>query len=128
MTDRTTVMLVENDIVIRHPLAEYLRECGFEVVEAANGEEAMLALKAKTLKIEIVLAAMSAPGSGFALRQWVREQQLPVEIILAGSVEKAVEEAGDLCNEGPGLSRPYEHRLVLDQIRQALARRNNGKA
>jgi CheY-like chemotaxis protein len=118
----TVVLLVEGDIVVRHPLAEYLRECGFTVFEAANGDEARRALTA-SLQIEIVLADMSTPGSGFVLRQWIKEQILPVDIILAGSVEKAVQQAGDLCNEGPAIAKPYEHNLILQHIRDSLARR-----
>jgi CheY-like chemotaxis protein len=32
------VLLVDDDIIVRHPLAEYLRECGFTVFEASNGD------------------------------------------------------------------------------------------
>jgi DNA-binding response OmpR family regulator len=121
------VLLVEGDIIVRHPLAEYLRECGFVVFEAANGEEAMRALKSPGLDIEVVLADMTTTGSGFALRQWIRTENLAVEVLLAGSIQKAVEHAGQLCEEGPGVAKPYDHLLVLDQIRQAIARRNRGK-
>jgi hypothetical protein len=41
----------------------------------------------------------------------------------AGSLEKAVEKAGSLCNEGPALAKPWDHRLVLDHIRRTLAQR-----
>ena len=37
---RPIILLVEDDILVRHPLADYLRECGFTVVEAVNGAEA----------------------------------------------------------------------------------------
>ena len=37
------------------------------------------------------------------------------------------ERAGKICNEGPGLAKPYDHRLVLDYIRQAMARRDRSK-
>ena len=128
MTSSTAVvLLVEGDIIVRHPLAEYLRECGFTVLEAANGDEAMRALKTPELSIEFVLADMMTPGSGFSLRQWIRTENLPVEVILAGSIEKAVEHAGTLCNEGPALAKPYDHLLVLDHIRQAMARRDRSK-
>lgn len=128
MTGTPTILLVEADIVIRHPLAQYLRECGFTVIEAATGDEARAVLNVPELDIQMVLADMTTPGGGFALRQWVREREgLSVEVILAGSVDKAVEEAGDLCNEGPALAKPYEHHLVLDQIRQALARRDKSR-
>ena len=121
------VLLVEADIVVRHPLAEYLRGCGFTVFEAASGDEAMRAFQSPDMKIEIVLADMNTPGSGFSLRRWIQLQDPTVEVILAGSVKGAVERAGKVCNEGPGLEKPYEHRLVLDGIRQAMARRDRGK-
>jgi DNA-binding NtrC family response regulator len=120
------ILLAEGDIVVRHPLAEYLRGCGFTVFEAATGDEAMRALKGG-LNIEVVLADMTTAGCGFALRQWIRDENLPVEVIFAGSVEKAVQHAGELCNDGPALAKPYDHVLVLDQIRRALARRERGK-
>ena len=118
------VLLVEGDIVARFPLAQYLRQCGFTVVEAANGEEAKLALQSPDLKVEVVLADMRTEGGGFALRQWIGGENLYVTVIVAGSIEKAVEQAGDPCNEGPALAKPYEHRLVLDHIRRAIARRD----
>jgi DNA-binding response OmpR family regulator len=121
------VLLVEGDIVARHPLAEYLRDCGFTVFEAANGDEAMQALNTPDLHISVVLADMATAGSGFALRHWILEQNLSVEVILAGSIEKAVDQASTLCNEGPALAKPYQHLLVLDHIRQSLARRDRTK-
>jgi len=126
MPQASVVLLVEGDIAIRHPLAEYLRECGFVVFEAATGDEAMRALNAPDLQIEVVLADMTTAGSGFVLCQWIRAQNLAVDVILAGSIEKAVDQAGELCNDGPALAKPYQHHLVLDRIRQVLARRDRG--
>jgi DNA-binding response OmpR family regulator len=121
------VLLVEGDIVVRHPLAEYLRECGFTVFEASNGDEAKRILSASDLQIEVVLADMTTEGSGFALQRWFKEQNHSAEVILAGSIEKAVDRAAGICNEGPALAKPYEHHLVLDRIRQALARRGRSQ-
>jgi DNA-binding response OmpR family regulator len=123
MPSSATVLLVEDDILLRHPLAEYLRECGFEVHEAASGDEAKTALASTDLKIEYVLADMTTVGSGFALQAWVRSERPDVEVILAASIDKAVDRAGSLCNEGPALAKPYEHHLVLDRIRQSISRR-----
>ena len=37
-------------------------------------------------------------------------------------------EAGDICQEGPALSKPYDHRVVLDYIQRLLAARDrNGR-
>jgi hypothetical protein len=35
---------------------------------------------------------------------------------LAGTIATAAEKAGDICQEGPALSKPYDHRLVLGYI------------
>jgi DNA-binding response OmpR family regulator len=117
------VLLVEADIVARSPLADYLRQCGFRVIEAANGDEAKLALKAPDLNIHAVLVDMQTEGGGFALWQWIRAEKLDVQVLLAGSTEKTIEQAASLCNEGPALVKPYEHHLVRERIRQAMARR-----
>ena len=82
-----------------------------------------MAPASKDLNIEIVLADMTTAGSGFQLQAWIRSQVTDIEIILAGSIDKAVDQAGSLCNEGPALVKPYEHHLVLDRIRQSLSRR-----
>jgi len=83
----------------------------------------MVALSSPEVQIEVVLADMTTPGSGFELCQWIRTQTPEVEIILAGSIERAVDHAGGLCNDGPALAKPYQHHLVLDHIRRRLARR-----
>jgi DNA-binding response OmpR family regulator len=118
------VLLVEGDITIRHPLAEYLRECGFVVFEASNGDEAKVALTTPSLQIEVVLADMRTEGAGFALQRWSKEHAHPAEVVLAGSIEKAVDHAANICKNGPALAKPYEHHLVLDHIRRVLARRD----
>ncbi len=125
-TDRPVVLLVEGEVVARHLLAEYLRSCGFVVFEAASGDEAMRAFDVPDLRIDVVLADMATTGSGFALRQWIAANHEGTRIILAGSAEKTVHDAGTICSEGPALAKPYEHLLVLDQIRQAMARHESG--
>ena len=128
MDASSTILLVEGDILLRHPLAEYLRECGFKVFEAATGLEAQTMLAARETNVEVVLADMATDGSGFELREWVKAQNLGIDVILAGSLEKAIDKAGTLCREGPALAKPYQHHLVLDDIRRSLAKRERPKA
>ena len=96
-----TILLVEQDIVVRHPLAEYLRECGFKVIEAQNGDQAKLVLNNRDARIDVVLADMTTKDSGFALHHWIKANYPEVDVILAGSLERSVDKAGELCNEGP---------------------------
>jgi CheY-like chemotaxis protein len=38
--EAATVLVVGNDVLVRQPLAHYLRDCGFRVLEAADDAEA----------------------------------------------------------------------------------------
>jgi len=55
------------------------------------------------------------------LATWIRANYAGVQVILAGTVDAATEKAGDLCEDGPALSKPYAPQLLLDRIRRALA-------
>ena len=121
-----TVLLVEPDGLVRTPLASYLRDCGYTVVEASDGNEA-LALLQRESPVDLVLAAIDLGGdpNGFALAQWVRANLPGVKVLLAGSVEKAAGVAAELCDQGPHLNRPYEPQAVVDRIKRLLASRGS---
>ncbi|QDX26114.1 response regulator [Sphingomonas suaedae] len=119
------VLLVESDILIRSPLAEYLRECGYHVLEASGATEARQHVQAAASSIDVILADAAGDG-GFALASWVREVQPGVAVVLAGSVDMAAEKAGNLCEQGPDIAKPYDHQLVLNRIRRMLASRDRG--
>jgi len=124
-------LIVNDDILIRHPLAEYLRECGYRVVQAANLDEArkLFTQRRRQLAIDVVLADANAPGAenAFAVAAGGHANRPGVEVILAGSVDAEVEKAGELCEEEP-LGKPYDHQLVLDRIRRSLAARDRNRA
>lgn len=124
MSEETRILLVEADVLVRHALAEYLRGCGYRVAEARNADEARLLLGHDELPIGIVLAQ---GDSGFELAAWIRTNHPGIQVILAGSVARATEKAGDLCEDGPALTMPYEHKFVLERIRRLLAAKKREK-
>ena len=120
-----SVLIVDADIVSRHVIADYLRHCGYGVVEAANVGEALVALGEPTLSIDVILCDVSTLGSkvGFELANWVRTNRPELEVRLAGGVEMAADTAADLCESGPHLARPYEPEAVVDYIKRLRASR-----
>jgi DNA-binding response OmpR family regulator len=117
------VVIVDADILVRHRLAEYLRECGYRVVQATNTDEAraLFTRSRRRRAIDVVLADVNAPGAenAFALATWIRANHMHVQVILAGTVDAAAERAGDLCEDGPTLSKPYDPQQLLDRVRRA---------
>jgi DNA-binding response OmpR family regulator len=126
MSGSPYILMVEPDVLVRQPIAEYLRECGYKVVETGSTDEALLVVNARTMSIDIVLADAQAPGKldGFGLARWMRENQPSAKVILAGTVANEAKEAGDLCEEGPLLSKPYDPQLLVDRIKRAVATRD----
>ena len=115
------VLIVETDILIRQPLAEYLRECGYKVVEAADIAEARKLLSEGKFRIDVVLADVDADSdNAFALVQWIRTEHPGIEVMLAGTIEAATRKAGDLCEEGNRVTKPYSFTLAVDVIIEAL--------
>jgi len=119
------VLVVDGDVLVRHVISDYLRTCGYIVIEAATTDEAAVVLDDKTVMVEAVLCDADAPGgrSAFQLRAWALERRPEVQTILAGSVEAAANKAAELCEEGPELRRPYDPQSVVEYIRRILGSR-----
>jgi DNA-binding NtrC family response regulator len=115
---------VEDDVLIRMPIAQYLRDCGYKVIEAVNADEAIAVLSHEETAVDIVFSDIEMPGSidGFELAKWVRAHRPAVDVILTGTVPRSVNAAKDLCDESP-LPKPYQAQAVHDHIRRLLAAR-----
>jgi signal transduction histidine kinase/DNA-binding response OmpR family regulator len=79
---RSTVLVVEDDPLIRSGVAEMLVESGYLVVDAGSAEEAMAALG--TAPIDVLLTDMNLPGaSGAELAARARALRPGVRVIYA---------------------------------------------
>jgi CheY-like chemotaxis protein len=98
-------------------ITQYLRDCGYKVIEAANAEEAMTVLSHKETVINLVFTDIEMPGAldGFGLAQWVREHKLGIDVLLAGTLPRAVQQAKELREEGP-VPKPYDAQAVGNHI------------
>lgn len=126
VTPTETVLVVDDEVLVRMVIAGYLRHCGYRVIEAANAAEAMLVLdQDQADDVSVVLSAVGLSGErdGFALARWIRRRRPGCEVVLAGTPARAANAAHDICEQGPMLTRPYEPQIVLNRIRRLLARK-----
>jgi DNA-binding NtrC family response regulator len=129
LASHETILLVEDDVSIRMPIAQYLRNCGYKVIEAVNADEAMTLLLHEETVIDVMFSDVDMPSvmDGFGLSKWVREKRPGLDVILVGAVTRAVNAAKELCDNGP-LPNPHEPHAVHDHIRCLLAiRKANGR-
>ena len=111
-----TIIVIDPDILVRMVIADYLRECGYAVIEAASVEEALIVL-ASGRPVHVVLAEVSLHGAmdGFALAQHVRQHFTDIDVILTGSPTSTANKAHDLCDDGP-LDKPYHPKEIVKRI------------
>ena len=122
-----TVLVVDDEVLVRMVLAEYLRHCGYRVIEAVAAHEAIAVLEQPDLAVNVVLSAAGIGGGmdGFMLAQWLREHRRGVDIILAGNPRRAADAAANLCEHGPLMRRPYEPSAVVERIRRLMSAKRN---
>ncbi|MDE1916561.1 MAG: response regulator [Sphingomonadales bacterium] len=119
-----SILIADSDVLVRGALADYLRDCGYRVVEAASGDEVITLFEQGAISFEAVLidAELAGTRNAFELRVWLRQHQPDMSVMLAGNVESAARMAGHLCDEGPHLSRPYDPQAVVAHIKRLIAR------
>jgi two-component system, response regulator PdtaR len=118
-----TVLVVDDEILVRMVIAAYLRDCGFDVVEAGSADEAVRVLEAG-LRIDIVFSDVSMPGSldGFGLARWVRRERPELKVILTSGAVRTAKDATDFSAHGPIVAKPYNHANLASPLRALLVR------
>lgn len=126
----STILVVEDDPLIRFAMADYLRDCGYQVVEAVNGDEAKSLLDAPEPLIDLVFSDVHMPGTtdGFALARWVRAAYPDVAVILTSGIAQTADLGEELCGIGPLEAKPYLMASLSKRISQLLRGANSAKA
>jgi len=121
-----TIVVVEGDVLVRLAISGYLRDCGYQVIETNNADEALEVLRSN-VAVDLVFSSMQLPGSmdGSGLARWVREHQPATMVVLSSGIAKSAEAARDLCEDGAVLQKPYHHEQVVQRIRTLLASRTS---
>jgi DNA-binding NtrC family response regulator len=82
-----TILVVEDEVHIRMLVAEYLRECGYQVFEAAGVAEAKALLDADT-PVDLVFTDVNPASeeNGFVLASWVRQHHPGIQVLLTSGI------------------------------------------
>jgi len=91
--ERTKILVVDDELIMRESLAGWLHRDGHQVEKAASGEEALEMLK--NVKFDILLVDMKMEGmSGLDVLQRVRESDPDVAVVIItafGSISTAID-------------------------------------
>jgi DNA-binding NtrC family response regulator len=115
-----TVLVVEDDVLERGPLAEYLRDAHFRVIEAANAREAVELLSSDTV-VNIVFSDIRMPGGmdGLGLERWIAEHRPTLPVLLT-SGDHSIQMQHGLPRGRYYIGKPYIYRDVERRLRQLM--------
>jgi CheY-like chemotaxis protein len=117
--DRRSVLLVEDEVLVRLSIAEELRQEGVTVLEAANADEASTVLHTHSEWVGVLLTDIQMPGSmdGLALIRLVRERYPDTRIIvLSGTNPKTLEG----ISADAVIAKPHSGPRLIRQIKELL--------
>ena len=114
------VLLVEDEPVIREIMAESLVDAGYDVVEAASGDEAMAIIRARAHPFTILVTDFHMPGdsNGADVAACLRVEYPGLPVVIASGRPDVFKPAWR-TELGYGLLRkPYVPRELVALIRQ----------
>ena len=115
-----TVLVVEDEDMVRMPMAGYLRDCGYNVLEAADAREAIRTLDAEE-PVSLVFSDVRMPGGmdGIGLAEWCRSHHPAVPVLLTSGYH-----GGRSMPTGQPavrlIAKPYSQSFVERQIAAIL--------
>jgi DNA-binding response OmpR family regulator len=116
--DTGTVLVVEDEVLIRLMVADALRAQGINVIEASNGDEALRVLHS-ALPVQLLLTdiRMANELDGLALARAARAARPGLKLIVASSLEP-----DDLAGLADAVFlKPYNLSAIVDRIKSLLA-------
>jgi len=119
---RETVVVVDDEEMVRRLAARILLSEGYHVIEASGGEEAVRVLQRASNRIDAVLTDVAMPGLGgrqlgeTILRCWPRVRVL----YMSGFPARRMVDEGALDPTSPFLQKPFTREQLTRKVRDLL--------
>lgn len=110
-----SILIVEDEALIRFNLADFFEEAGYRVFEAENADEA-IAILDRDSSIRVVLTDVQMPGSmdGLRLAHYIRDRFPPTVLVVTSGVLNPTK--ADLPVDSFFVPKPFDTRRLLGQI------------
>jgi len=119
---RETILLVEDEDVVRELAREALEEGGYTVLEARHPGEALLVAEQQGDGLDLLLTDVVMPHmSGPELAQRLREQRPGLRVLfMSGYTDDATLRRGVLRSEVFFLQKPFTPEVLSQRVRETL--------
>jgi two-component system response regulator ResD len=116
-----TVLVVDDEPVVRDVVARYLQHEGFETILAADGDTARALIEEREPAL-VVLDVMLPGIDGLSLCRWIRERSSVPVILLTARGEEADRIVGLDLGADDYMTKPFSPRELTARVRAVLRR------
>jgi two-component system cell cycle sensor histidine kinase/response regulator CckA len=120
-----TILVVEDEALIRQMVVRSLRRLGYRVLEVENGAEALEMWADEQGRVDLVLTDMVMPGglSGIDLSRQLQRMKPDLKVvIMSGYATRLVGDESVLTRDIEFLSKPFSLATLGEVVRRALDR------
>ncbi|NVN91773.1 MAG: response regulator [Desulfuromonadales bacterium] len=120
-----TILVAEDNDGVRHFLVKTLKDFGYQVIEAQNGEDALAKYRANCNRIQLMLLDVVMPGmNGREVCDAVKEEGGQVRVLFVSGFTADIIEQQGIVNKGAAfLAKPVTAHALLSKVREVLDRR-----
>jgi CheY-like chemotaxis protein len=124
--DSPTILVVEDELLVRMAVVETLNDCGFNVVEAVSADEAITYLESGGTP-DLVFTDVRMPGSmdGFGLSDWLAKNRPGLPVFIASGDIGMANTARQICSHERMFRKPYELKSLVALMREAIEARRS---
>jgi len=118
-----TILLVEDEVAVRKTVCLALQLCGYHILEAGDGEEAIRIWSEHRGVIDLLLSDMVMPKgiSGLDLAERFRQDRPELKVIISSGYSVDLQKAGALAAARTAyLAKPYDLATLAAAIRKCL--------
>lgn len=112
----STVLVVEDDTLVRMHGTDILEEAGYEVLEASNADEA-LAILTQQVDVHLLFSDVDMPGTmdGIELAQLVYERWPHIHLLLTSGHHRLQD--SHVPGDGQFVRKPWTSDALVERIR-----------
>ncbi len=114
-----TLLLVEDDELVRHPTAQLLRSLGYRVIEAQNGLEALDFFRKNPVDL-VIIDLIMPQMKGDELARRLREIEPGVKILFSSGYPETEPPSNQKIHGADFLPKPYDPKKLARKIRDLL--------
>jgi CheY-like chemotaxis protein len=116
------VLIVEDEEALREILVENLRDCGYSVLAAPNGEEALERVRQGDTAVDLLVTDVVMPlMSGPELADGLSEMMPDLRVMFMSGYSDDSVVLQDLVERGvPFLEKPFTSRAMARRVREAM--------